>query len=119
MSDNTETQEFKPLDLCEKCGEEVEVGCWPFCPHESTAPYRPFPAFEYEGQKITDLQQIRRIERETMDRYRGGERIQPVQWRDFSQDRSNRDVNTFGRPDVPGTPKRQNIKLRRRENPND
>jgi hypothetical protein len=100
---------------CEKCGKVVGIGDFPFCPHESTARYTPFPEFEHDGVKVTSLEQVRRIERESMDRYKGGERVQPVVWRDFSNDRSNRDVNAFGRPHYPGKPNRSNIKLKRRE----
>jgi hypothetical protein len=109
------TQQVPQVYLCEVCQKPLQIGDWPFCPHPSTAAYHPFPAFEHDGIRFTDLQQIRRHERETMDRYRGGERVQPVVWRDFSNDRSNRDVNAFGRPNVPGKPTRSNIKLRRRD----
>jgi hypothetical protein len=33
------------MDTCEKCGKEVEIGMWPFCPHGETMAYHPFIPF--------------------------------------------------------------------------
>lgn len=44
---------------------------------------------------VASLNDLRRIERETEQAYRNGEG-QPMRWRDYAQDHSNRDVNTFG-----------------------
>lgn len=117
--DSGETQPVEVVDLCEKCGRPWEVGMWATCrgnpaDHGAQIKHSPFPAFEMDGKRFADLGQIRAHERETMDRYRGGERVQPVIFRAFSQDRSNSDVNTFGRPPQPGKPNRSNIKLKRR-----
>lgn len=32
-------------DTCEKCGVVVEIGQWPYCPHQPTVAYHPFIAF--------------------------------------------------------------------------
>lgn len=108
--------------LCADCGRPWEIGMWPTCKgnpddHGANLKHSPFPSFNHEGKRISDLQQLRKVERESMERYRGGEKVAPVVWRDFSQDRSNRDVNTFGRPAYPGKPNRPNIKLRQRREP--
>jgi hypothetical protein len=44
---------------------------------------------------ISSLADIRRLERESEQRAKNGEG-QALRWRDYSQDRTNRDVHTFG-----------------------
>lgn len=46
-------------------------------------------------QVIDSLHTLRRVERESEQRYRNGEG-EPLRFRTFSQDRSNKDVGTFG-----------------------
>lgn len=53
------------------------------------------PDGSYKDVRIHSLHDIRRIERETEQAHRNGEG-QPMRWRDYSQDRSNGDVHTFG-----------------------
>lgn len=66
--------------------------------------YEPFQKFSTTvedgrgGQRveqITSLASLRRVERESAQRHRNGEG-RPMVWRDYSQDRSNRDVHTLG-----------------------
>lgn len=46
-------------------------------------------------ERVSSITDIRRIEKESEQRYANGEG-RPFRWRDLSQDKSNRDVNTFG-----------------------
>ena len=60
----------------------------------------PFQEFTtYDGQNrpvlVESLHKLRQIERESEQHSRNGEG-QPLVWRTYSQDRSNRDVNTLG-----------------------
>jgi hypothetical protein len=58
----------------------------------------PFQEFQIDvdGQsvKVESLRQLRRIERDQEHKARNGEGS-PLIWRDYSQDRSNRDVHTL------------------------
>ena len=61
-----------------------------------------FQKFEiYDGQNqkvvIDSLHKLRQVEAESERQFRNGEG-QPLRFRAYSQDRSNRDVNTFGEP---------------------
>lgn len=96
MSDNT----------CEKCGQEVTIGAFPFCPHGSTLSHHPFPSFEiqHEGKsyEVSGVHAADKISRDSMQRYRNGEGA-PIALRMFHQDHSHKG-NVFGRPDfVPVT----------------
>lgn len=64
--------------------------------------FEPFDTVNGRNQPITiaSLTQLRKVERESEQHYRNGEG-QPLVWRMYSQDRSNRHTNTQG-PD-PGT----------------
>ena len=53
------------------------------------------PDGSYKDVPVASLRDIRRIERETEQAHRNGEG-QPMRWRDYSNDRSNADVHTFG-----------------------
>jgi hypothetical protein len=62
--------------------------------------YEPFQAFStYDGQNrpvvVDSLTKLRRIERESEQQARNGEG-QPMVWRRYAQDASNRDVPTLG-----------------------
>jgi len=90
---------------CEVCGASLSIGDFPFCKgdprkHERGSPSVGFPSFDIdygEGIKtISSVGQVREIERSTMNRYKNEPDAAPVIFRAFSQDNSNRDVNTFG-----------------------
>lgn len=53
------------------------------------------PDGTYRTVRVSTLNDIRRIERESEARARNGEG-EALRWRDYSQDRSNADVHTFG-----------------------
>lgn len=62
--------------------------------------YEPFVEFDVKdgrGQTIhvDSLRKLRQVERDSEAMARNGEG-QPMVWRQYSQDRTNRDVNTFG-----------------------
>lgn len=48
----------------------------------------------YRTEHIDSLAKLRKVERESEQRYRNGEG-RPMAWRDYSQDRSNRDVHSL------------------------
>ena len=95
---------------CEECGVEIEIGGWPWCPHGSTLRHQPFKSFEveYDGQKVTvdSLQAATKLERDSMARYRNGEKVQPMVFRAFhyNQDGKHYDCNSFG--DGPAKPEK-------------
>ena len=64
---------------------------------DALEPFQTFTA--YDGQNnpvvIDSLHKLRTIERASEQQARNGEG-QPIVWRAYSQDRSNRDVNTLG-----------------------
>jgi hypothetical protein len=81
----------------------------PSCPDHPDAPteitylpkhYRPFNSFTYEEDgtgrqiQISSLQQLREIESRSIKEWEGGSG-RPVIFREFTQDRSNRDANVF------------------------
>jgi hypothetical protein len=47
---------------CELCGEEIKIGSWPYCPHQSVNEYHPFKGWfdEHLGCEITSLSQWNR-----------------------------------------------------------
>lgn len=53
------------------------------------------PDGTHKAVAVNSMQDIRRLERETEKMYRDGVG-QPLRWRAYSQDQSNRDVNSFG-----------------------
>lgn len=83
---------------CSSCGQQVQIGEWPFCPHGWPSGHHHMPTYEVDidGQihTISSLQDANRIERESMARYRNGEG-QPLVFRAFHQDNSNRDKHTL------------------------
>lgn len=92
---------------CDSCGEELQVGDWPYCPHGSALPHRPFRGYTitHEGKTYTidSIQAAARVERETMQNYKEGKGA-PIVLRAFHQDHSNRDKNTlegFGESNPP------------------
>jgi hypothetical protein len=115
--DTGATQALPVVDLCEKCQRPWETGMFPFCKgnpadHGAHLKHSPFPSFEVDGVgEISSITQLREVEHSSMEAFKEG-RGQPLIFRAFSQDNSNRDQNVFGRPDQ-GAKKRPNIQLRR------
>lgn len=62
--------------------------------------------------EIDSLHTLRRVERESEQRYRNGEG-EPLHFRMWHQDRSNRDVNTFGEAPTPPLEKSGKVSIRR------
>lgn len=67
--------------------------------------YEPFQEFQtYDGQNqpvlVDSLRKLRQIERESEQQARN-EEGQPMVWRQYSQDRSNKDVPTLGKWEGP------------------
>lgn len=86
---------------CDDCDSWLAIGDWPICPHGRGAPRldlldTPFEV-SHEGVTYTmsTLGDVRRLERQSEERARGGEG-QQINWRDFSNDRSNRERNSLG-----------------------
>jgi hypothetical protein len=72
-------------------------------PRVAVDAYEPFGEFStsvedgrggYRTEHIDSLAKLRKVERESEQRYRNGEG-RPMAWRDYSQDRSNRDVHSL------------------------
>lgn len=63
---------------------------------DSDTAFRKF-SISVDGQRVevSSLSQMRTIERESEQRYRNGEG-EPIRFRMWNQDRSNKDVNAFG-----------------------
>ena len=86
-------------DKCEKCGNHVMIGSWPFCPHPPAGPRGSFKPFDYDDgsgkvQTISSIQDASRIEQATMKAYNNGEGA-PIVFRAFHQDQSNYDKQTL------------------------
>ena len=98
-----EVEQAASSDACPRCGAEIRIGMYPFCrgsaaDHGAPAPHHPIPGFEieHEGRRIAidGIHSADEIARESMKRYRDGAGA-PIVFRDFHQDRSNRDRNTL------------------------
>jgi len=64
------------MDRCQKCGKEVGIGAWPFCPHGKVDEYHPFKPYWdqdllYKPVYIESLAQRNRIMRENHIDHRG------------------------------------------------
>lgn len=85
----------------------MQIGDWFACPHGSTHGHRPFKSFTVEiageTRVIDSIHAAERVERETMSRFKAGEKIAPVVFRAFhyDQDGKHYDSNSFGPPPVP------------------
>jgi hypothetical protein len=86
---------------CDDCGKKLAIGDFPFCPHGSTLPHRPFKAYDVEIDggiyHIDGIHTATKLENESMKMYRDG-RGAPVVLRAFHQDHSNLNQNVFGAP---------------------
>lgn len=94
------------VNICETCLGEIHIGDWPFCkgspddhiPGHGSIDLLP-EAFEIDHNgrhhRVRTLSDIRAIERQSEKDAADGKGAQ-IAWRDFSQDRSNRDANSLG-----------------------
>lgn len=86
------------METCEKCGEELWVGAWPFCPHGSYSQGRFTPVEVDLGggrvETITNVLDARRLERESEREVAAGTG-QRIVFRAFSQDQSNYDKHSI------------------------
>lgn len=64
---------------------------------DALEPFQEFSTFDGQNRPvlIDSLHKLRQVERESEQQARNGEG-QPLVWRQYSQDRSNRDVHTLG-----------------------
>ena len=87
------------------CGEAMTI-IPPRVTMDALEPMQEFAVTVEDGQGghrvevIDSLAKLRRVERESEQRYKNGEG-RPMVWRDYSQDRSNRDAHTLGSMDAP------------------
>jgi len=49
-----ETEEREVKEYCTKCGEQYEIGSWPWCPHEDAKNFGEDPLEPYIDEHITD-----------------------------------------------------------------
>jgi hypothetical protein len=92
------TQDFE-RPTCGTCGDPLVI----IPPRVAVDAYEPFGEFStsvedgrggYRTEHIDSLAKLRKVERESEQRYRNGEG-RPMAWRAYSQDRSNRDVHSL------------------------
>lgn len=64
---------------------------------DALEPFQEFSTFDGQNRPVVidSLHKLRQVERESEQMARNGDG-QPMVWRQYSQDRSNRDVNTLG-----------------------
>jgi hypothetical protein len=55
---------------CDKCGKALEVGCWPWCPHESAQHFGEDPMRPYYDAEL-DAHITTRSERRSIMRAKG------------------------------------------------
>lgn len=109
------TQDFDH-PLCERClGHELRIVMNVIPPRVTVDALEPMQEFEtvvedghggHKVEHIDSLAKLRKVERESEVRYRNGVG-RPLVWRDYSNDRSNRDVHTIAADPAPALTRAQ------------